>query len=91
MLFIVPTPIGNLDDITLRAIKTLKDADLILAEDTRVSGKLLKHFDIGTPMRPFHSNNEHRRNMTIFRDDMFPKFQERFFEGAQKKAPAGAP
>ncbi len=60
MLFIVPTPIGNLDDITLRAIKTLKDADLILAEDTRVSGKLLKHFDIGTPMRPFHSNNEHR-------------------------------
>ena len=59
-LFIVPTPIGNLDDITLRAIKVLKEVDLILAEDTRTSGKLLKHFDISTHMQSHHMHNEHK-------------------------------
>jgi 16S rRNA (cytidine1402-2'-O)-methyltransferase len=59
-LYIVPTPIGNLDDMTLRAIKVLKEVDLILAEDTRTSGKLLKHFDIGTQMHSHHMHNEHK-------------------------------
>ncbi len=60
MLYLVPTPIGNLDDITLRALKVLKEVDIILAEDTRTSGKLLKHFDISTPMRSHHMHNEHK-------------------------------
>lgn len=59
-LYLVPTPIGNLDDMTLRAIKVLKKVDVILAEDTRTSGKLLKHFDIETPMLSHHMHNEHR-------------------------------
>ncbi|MCB0430678.1 MAG: 16S rRNA (cytidine(1402)-2'-O)-methyltransferase [Flavobacteriales bacterium] len=59
-LFIIPTPIGNLEDMTLRAIRILKEVDLILAEDTRTSGVLLKHFEIGTRMSPFHQHNEHR-------------------------------
>ncbi|HFS67623.1 MAG TPA: 16S rRNA (cytidine(1402)-2'-O)-methyltransferase [Flavobacteriia bacterium] len=59
-LYIVPTPIGNLQDMTFRAIAVLKNADLILAEDTRTSGKLLKHFDIDTPQRSFHKFNEHK-------------------------------
>ncbi len=59
-LTIVPTPIGNLDDITLRAIKVLKAVDVILAEDTRNSGKLLKHFDIETRMTSYHMHNEHK-------------------------------
>lgn len=58
-LFIVPTPVGNLEDMTFRAVRTLKDADLILAEDTRTSGKLLHHFDIHTPMLSHHKFNEH--------------------------------
>jgi len=56
----VPTPIGNLEDMTFRAINVLKEADLILAEDTRTSGKLLKHYDIGTPMQSHHMHNEHK-------------------------------
>lgn len=59
-LFIVPTPIGNLEDITLRAISTLKNVDLILAEDTRTSGKLLKYYEISTPMQSHHMHNEHK-------------------------------
>jgi len=59
-LFIVPTPIGNLEDMTFRAIRVLKEADLILAEDTRTSGKLMKHFDIGTHMQSHHMHNEHK-------------------------------
>ncbi len=59
-LFLVPTPIGNLEDMTFRAIKVLKEVDLILAEDTRTSGKLLKHFEIGTHMQSHHMHNEHK-------------------------------
>ena len=59
-LFIIPTPIGNLEDITLRAIRLLKEADLILAENTRQVSKLLKHYKIGTPSKAYHQHNEHR-------------------------------
>ncbi len=59
-LYLVPTPIGNLKDITFRAIEVLKEVDLILAEDTRTSGKLLKHFEITTQMHSHHMHNEHK-------------------------------
>jgi len=59
-LIVVPTPVGNLEDMTARAIRILKESDLILAEDTRTSGILLKHFDIATPMISHHKFNEHK-------------------------------
>ncbi len=65
MLYVVPTPVGNLEDITLRALRVLKDADLILAEDTRTSSVLLKHYDIHTPLKSHHKFNEHQTS-----DDM---------------------
>ena len=58
-LWLIPTPIGNLEDITLRALRMLREVNLVLAEDTRTSSKLLKHYDINTPMRAYHLNNEH--------------------------------
>lgn len=58
-LYIVPTPVGNFDDMTFRAINTLREVDLILAEDTRTSSVLLRHFDISTPMQSHHKYNEH--------------------------------
>jgi 16S rRNA (cytidine1402-2'-O)-methyltransferase len=59
MLYLVPTPIGNLEDMTLRAIRLLKEVDVILAEDTRTTKKLLDHYEIKTPLRAHHAHNEH--------------------------------
>ncbi|SHM06441.1 16S rRNA (cytidine(1402)-2'-O)-methyltransferase [Chitinophaga sp. CF418] len=59
-LYLVPSPIGNLADITYRAVKVLEEADLVLAEDTRTSGILLKHYNINKPITPYHQHNEHK-------------------------------
>lgn len=59
-LVLVPTPIGNLEDITLRAIRVLTDVDLVLAEDTRTSGNLLKHLGLSKRLQSYHAHNEHR-------------------------------
>ena len=59
-LYLIPTPVGNLEDITLRALRLLKEVDLVLAEDTRTTGFLFKHFDIKTPMLSHHKFNEHK-------------------------------
>lgn len=68
MLYLVPTPIGNLGDMTLRAVEILKTADRILAEDTRNSGKLLKHYGIETKMSSYHAHNEHRLTARIIEE-----------------------
>ena len=60
MLYLVPTPIGNLKDITLRALEVLKQVDLILAEDTRTTSKLLNHYQVSTPLTSYHQHNEHK-------------------------------
>jgi 16S rRNA (cytidine1402-2'-O)-methyltransferase len=60
MLYLVPTPIGNLKDITVRALEVLQEVDLILAEDTRTSSKLLNHYQIQKPLSPYHQHNEHK-------------------------------
>jgi 16S rRNA (cytidine1402-2'-O)-methyltransferase len=60
MLYLVPTPIGNLKDITLRALEVLQQVDVILAEDTRTTGKLLNHYQVQTPLSPYHQHNEHK-------------------------------
>lgn len=67
MLYIVPTPVGNLEDITLRALRVLKEADLILAEDTRTSGILLKHFEIHNRLESYHKYNEHGKIESLLR------------------------
>ena len=64
-LYIVPTPVGNLDDMTFRAIKVLKEVDFILAEDTRTSSVLLKHFEISNKLIPHHKYNEHQSLITV--------------------------
>ena len=71
-LYVVPTPIGNLEDFTFRAVKVLKEVDTILAEDTRTSGKLLKHYEINTRMNSYHMFNEHK---------MVESFTERLLAG----------
>ena len=60
MLYLVPSPIGNLQDITIRALEVLKQVDVILAEDTRMSSRLLNHYQIIKPLSPYHQHNEHR-------------------------------
>lgn len=65
MLYLIPTPIGNLEDISIRALRLLKEVDLLLVEDTRKSGRLLKHFEVATPMRPYHAHNEHQSTPAI--------------------------
>ena len=59
-LIVIPTPIGHLDDISLRALKLLKEVDLLLCEDSRVTGKLLKHYEIRAALKPYHAHNEHK-------------------------------
>jgi 16S rRNA (cytidine1402-2'-O)-methyltransferase len=68
MLYIVPTPIGNLADMTYRAVTVLQEVDTILAEDTRTSGVLLKHYGISKPMLPYHQHNEHKITSRIVQD-----------------------
>lgn len=68
MLYLVPTPIGNLEDITLRALQVLKTAEYVLAEDTRITRKLLSHYQISAPLKAYHAHNEHIYTKTIVRD-----------------------
>ena len=65
ILYVIPTPVGNLEDITMRAVRLLKEADFVLAEDTRTSSKLLKHLDIQVPMYSHHKFNEHKTSASV--------------------------
>lgn len=65
ILYVIPTPVGNLEDITMRAVRLLKDASFVLAEDTRTSSKLLKHLDIQVPMYSHHKFNEHKTSASV--------------------------
>lgn len=65
MLYVIPTPVGNLEDITMRAVRLLREADFVLAEDTRTSSKLLKHLDIQVPMYSHHKFNEHKTSASV--------------------------
>jgi len=64
-LYLIPTPIGNLEDITLRALRLLKEVDLVLAEDTRQTKKLFTHYEISTPLQSYHTHNEHKKTAYI--------------------------
>ena len=68
MIYLIPTPIGNLEDMTFRAIRLLKEVDVVLAEDTRVSSKLLKHYNIATPLESFHMHNEHKKVAQVIQE-----------------------
>ena len=68
MIYLIPTPIGNLEDMTLRGIRLLKEVDLILAEDTRTSQKLLNHYKIKTSMQSFHMHNEHKKVTQVIQE-----------------------
>lgn len=68
ILYFVPTPIGNLEDMTYRSVKILKEADYILCEDTRTSGVLLKHYEISKPLRSYHLHNEHQYTQKVIND-----------------------
>ncbi len=101
MLYIVPTPIGNLQDITLRALEVLKTVDLILAEDTRTSSKLLNHYHIDKPVSPYHQHNEHKivqhlvhqltegKNMAVITDAGTPGISDPAFLLARECIRAG--
>ena len=68
ILYFVPTPIGNLEDMTFRAVKVLKEVDYILCEDTRTSGFLLKHYEISKPLKSYHLHNEHATTEKVIAD-----------------------
>ncbi|MBP3839588.1 MAG: rRNA small subunit methyltransferase 1, partial [Chryseobacterium sp.] len=68
IIYFVPTPVGNLEDMTFRAIKVLKEVDYILCEDTRTSGVLLKHFEIAKPLKSYHLHNEHQMTQKVIED-----------------------
>ena len=67
-LYFVPTPVGNLEDMTFRAVKVLKEVDYILCEDTRTSGILLKHYEISKPLKSYHLHNEHQATERVVQD-----------------------
>jgi 16S rRNA (cytidine1402-2'-O)-methyltransferase len=101
MLYIVPTPIGNLQDITIRSLEVLKMVDLILAEDTRTSSKLLHHYNISKPVSPYHQHNEHKivqhlvqqlsagKNMAVITDAGTPGISDPAFLLARECIRAG--
>ena len=78
ILYIVPTPVGNLEDMTFRAIRVLKEADLILAEDTRTSSVLLKHYEIKGRLESHHKFNEHKTSAMIKERILAEKLQKSF-------------